>query len=223
MSVFAMDGIDGIQSNMTNTMNTPIEEIERTMPLLVRRYELRSDSAGPGQYRGGNGIIRSFLMLGDSTTFTLLSERERHGPWGLKGGRPGKGMRAFVVRNGSGLRSRVRSKGTCILGRGDEIQIRTAGGGGYGPPRARDRTKLLLEPESGLLSFARARAHYKIPKNGAFHRVSNAIEARIGISFELPERDLESARCFAVTSLSSCCVRSFSFLFERRFFHWWAS
>src|SRR2546428_610849 len=50
------DGIDGIQANMTNTMNTPIEEIERSYPLLLKEYELRADSSGPGRHRGGTGI-----------------------------------------------------------------------------------------------------------------------------------------------------------------------
>ena len=38
-----MDGIDGIQSNMTNTMNTPIEDMERSLPVLIKRYEFRAD------------------------------------------------------------------------------------------------------------------------------------------------------------------------------------
>ncbi|HEX4919238.1 MAG TPA: hydantoinase B/oxoprolinase family protein, partial [Candidatus Bathyarchaeia archaeon] len=57
------DGIDGIQGNMTNTMNTPIEEMERSFPILIKQYELRPDSAGLGQYRGGSGRIRSYEAL----------------------------------------------------------------------------------------------------------------------------------------------------------------
>ncbi len=45
------DGIDGIQANMTNTMNTPIEEMERSYPLLIRRYEFRPNSSGTGRHR----------------------------------------------------------------------------------------------------------------------------------------------------------------------------
>ncbi|TRO61080.1 hydantoinase B/oxoprolinase family protein, partial [Candidatus Bathyarchaeota archaeon] len=76
-----MDGIDGIHCNMTNTLNTPIEEIERNTPLLITRYEFRVDSSGAGKYRGGSGVIRSFRMTSDSTIFTILADRERHGPW----------------------------------------------------------------------------------------------------------------------------------------------
>ena len=69
----SMDGIDGIQANMTNTMNTPIEEIERSLPVLITRYEFRENSCGAGRFRGGCGIVRAFEMLGDETTFTIVS------------------------------------------------------------------------------------------------------------------------------------------------------
>src|SRR5919109_503742 len=83
------DGVDGIQANMTNTMNTPIEEIERSYPLLITQYELRTDSAGSGQHRGGTGIVRSYKALADQTTVTILAERGRNQPQGLFRGGPG--------------------------------------------------------------------------------------------------------------------------------------
>ena len=58
-----LDGIDGIHSHMTNTMNTPIEEIEKRFPLLILKYELRKDSGGLGKWRGGLGIERVYKLL----------------------------------------------------------------------------------------------------------------------------------------------------------------
>src|SRR5436853_5358480 len=82
------DGIDGIQANMTNTMNTPIEEVERSFPLLIKKYELRPNSSGRGRHRGGTGIIRSYQGLTDNITVTVLADRGRNGPRGLfEGGR----------------------------------------------------------------------------------------------------------------------------------------
>jgi N-methylhydantoinase B len=153
-----MDGIDGIQANMTNTMNTPIEEIERTLPMLVTTYEFRPDSGGPGQFRGGNGLIRSFQMLGDSTTFTILAERERFRPWGLLGGKDGEAMKAVLVRQGKP--SQVPNKGTYVLKRGEEFQVHTAGGGGFGNPHARARAKVRSDVESGLISRESAAKSY---------------------------------------------------------------
>ncbi|MDA4125551.1 MAG: hydantoinase B/oxoprolinase family protein, partial [Thaumarchaeota archaeon] len=84
----SMDGVDGIQCNMTNTMNTPVEEIERSLPMMITKYGFREGSSGAGERRGGNGIVRSFRTLGSRTTFTILADREKHRPWGLEGGRP---------------------------------------------------------------------------------------------------------------------------------------
>jgi N-methylhydantoinase B len=154
-----MDGIDGIQCNMTNTMNTPIEEIERTMPIMLTRYEFRENSAGPGEYRGGNGVVRAFRALDESTTFTILSERERHSPWGLSGGGAGAKMRAVLVRDG---RERtIPNKGTYSLGRGDEVVLYTAGGGGYGNPRRRSRARLEEDLADGLITRGLAAKQYR--------------------------------------------------------------
>ncbi|MCZ6532069.1 MAG: hydantoinase B/oxoprolinase family protein, partial [SAR324 cluster bacterium] len=57
-------GQDGVQCNMTNTMNTPIEALEITYPLRVERYELREGSAGAGRNRGGLGLVRALRVIG---------------------------------------------------------------------------------------------------------------------------------------------------------------
>src|SRR5579863_9781753 len=64
-------GDDGIQCNMTNTMNTPVEALEITYPLRVERYELRAGSAGPGKHRGGEGLIRAIRVLGHTARVSL--------------------------------------------------------------------------------------------------------------------------------------------------------
>lgn len=164
------DGVDGIQCNMTNTMNTPIEEIERTMPVMVTRYEFREDSAGPGQFRGGNGLIRGFRAL-KTTTFTILAERERHPPWGLAGGQDGATMEAVLVRDGR--RKKVPNKATYTLLSGDEFCLYTAGGGGYGNPLRRSREKIAEDLADGLITLASAAARYHYtPKPRARSRMA---------------------------------------------------
>lgn len=153
-----MDGIDGIQSNMTNTMNTPVEEIERTLPVLVTRYEFREDSSGAGKFRGGNGIVRAYRSLDRSATFTVVSERERHSPWGLLGGDDGASTRVMLVR--AGRARRVPSKGIYQLRKGDEIQINTAGGGGYGNPEERSEVRIREDLADGLTSRINAVRQY---------------------------------------------------------------
>lgn len=155
------DGVDGIQANMTNTMNTPIEDIERSLPLLVRRYEFRTDSSGAGQYRGGCGITRTFEML-DETTVTLICERMKNAPWGLRGGHPGAMTRAYVQRGRR--RISLPSKATVHLKSGDLFDLNTAGGGGYGTPIRRKREAIEADMENGLITRMYASLHYPRPK-----------------------------------------------------------
>ena len=153
-----IDGIDGIQCNMTNTMNTPIEEIERSIPLMMIKYEFRPDSSGAGEWRGGSGLVRRYRILADMTTFTVLADREKHSPWGLFGGRSGRRTEVLVRRGGR--ESKVPAKTTLVLDRGDEVEIRTAGGGGFGPPVKRRRSSVQRDVADGLVSPAASRRAY---------------------------------------------------------------
>jgi len=155
-----MDGIDGIQCNMTNTLNTPVEEIERSFPIRMTRYEFRSDSAGPGEHRGGSGLVRCYKALAAGTTFTVLADRERHSPWGLLGGGEGAGTKVLLTKRRKSFT--VPSKSTHVLEAGDELEVRTAGGGGYGPPQR--RLASLVEPDikNHILSRAKAERDYQI-------------------------------------------------------------
>jgi len=130
---YGKDGVDGIHCNMTNTMNTPIEAIERYYPLLFEQYELRAESYGAGRWRGGCGIKRSWTLLSPSAEVTVFGERTIVPPWGLMGGKSGA-LGAYWVKRKDGRRERIKSKATLILKRGDTLIIETPGGGGYGSP-----------------------------------------------------------------------------------------
>jgi N-methylhydantoinase B len=110
---------------MTNTLNTPIEVLERNYPLRIRRYALRDGSGGAGRQRGGDGLIREFEFL-TPTTVTLLTERRRHAPWGLHGGSAGQPGRNLC--NGQPLAAKVNWQADA----GDRLCIETPGGGGFG-------------------------------------------------------------------------------------------
>ncbi|MFC1923930.1 hydantoinase B/oxoprolinase family protein [Chloroflexota bacterium] len=126
-------GVDGIHINMTNTMNTPIESIEQYYPVLFEQYELRPGTGGAGRWRGGNGLVRSWKLLGPSAEVTLVGDRQKVGPWGLEGGQPG-GLGVYSVRRADGTLERVPSKTTITLNEGDTLTMETPGGGGYGEP-----------------------------------------------------------------------------------------
>jgi N-methylhydantoinase B len=139
---------------MTNTMNTPIEEIERSYPLLVKQYELRPESSGLGQFRGGSGIVRSYQAIVDGITVTILAERGRNRPRGLFGGGPGTPTIVTLYKKDRARTQRIRLpvKTRIVLGKGDIIQISTAGGGGYGELKTRARSRIRADIENGLVS-----------------------------------------------------------------------
>jgi N-methylhydantoinase B len=153
------DGVDGVHTNMTNTLNTPIEVIESEYPILFRAYELRPDTGGPGHYRGGLGITRAFTVLEDNVVLTIYSERYKLQPWGLEGGRPGAPSRHYVVR-ANGVREELPAKATVVLMRGDTVYINTPGGGGYGDPCSRPRELVKRDLAEGKVSLEHAVREY---------------------------------------------------------------
>ncbi len=130
------DGIDGIHSHMTNTLNTPVEALETSYPLRVERYELRPGTGGDGQYRGGLGLRRDMTCLASSARVSFLTDRRVVQPYGVEGGEPGACGKNVILRKGEEIV--LPSKGTATLHDGDTISIQTPGGGGYGPWEARD-------------------------------------------------------------------------------------
>lgn len=122
---------------MTNTRDTPVEALERTYPVRVRRYGLRRGSGGAGRYPGGEGIVRELEVLAD-VTVSLVTERRRSRPWGLEGGSPGAAGENWLLPGGHEARAeRLPDKGTIHLQAGDVLRILTPGGGGHGSPSAR--------------------------------------------------------------------------------------
>jgi N-methylhydantoinase B len=126
-----IDGLSGVQTHMTNSLNTPIEALEYAYPLRVRRYAYRDGSGGAGQFRGGDGLIREVEML-TPVQLTLLAERRRFRPYGLAGGEEGAAGTAWVVKAGSAQATRLPGKCSRLLDAGDAVRIETPGGGGWG-------------------------------------------------------------------------------------------
>jgi N-methylhydantoinase B len=119
------DGPSGVHVAMSNTLNTPIEALEREFPLRVLEYSLRRGSGGAGRHRGGDGVVRELQTLREAT-FSLIAERRRHRPRGAGGGAPGAPGRDLL--DGEPL----PGKATGVLSAGARLRIETPGGGGFG-------------------------------------------------------------------------------------------
>jgi N-methylhydantoinase B len=123
------DGLSGVHTHMTNSLNTPIEALESAYPVRVQRYSLRRGSGGRGRFLGGDGIVREIEFLTD-VRGSILSDRRRFRPYGLAGGKPGKAGRNQLV-----LKRRIvplPSKTVFDAPKGSILRIETPGGGGWG-------------------------------------------------------------------------------------------
>jgi N-methylhydantoinase B len=127
------DGMSGVHTHMTNTLNTPAEALEMAFPLRLLEYRLRDGTGGRGRWRGGDGVRRSIEILADAATVSLLSERRRHAPWGLAGGEAGATGRNAWMRGAN--EEPLPAKATFPVRVGDILVVETPGGGGFGPVR----------------------------------------------------------------------------------------
>ena len=124
------NGENAIHSHLTNTRNTPIEAIEHSYPLRVKKYRVRKKSGGIGLMQGGDGIIREIELLSPATA-SFMTDRRKFSPWGLEDGSPGKrGKNSILKKNGKIIN--CRGKQRLDLDEGDIIRLETPGGGGWG-------------------------------------------------------------------------------------------
>ena len=126
------DGVSGVHTHMTNSLNTPAEALEYAYPIRLRQYSLRPNSGGAGLHKGGDGIIREIEVLTDAQV-TLLADRRTRGPYGLAGGADGAPGRTIVIRL-DGSEEEIPGKTSVRLRSGERVRIESPGGGGWGKP-----------------------------------------------------------------------------------------
>lgn len=125
----AGDGLAGVQTHMTNTANTPVEAMERSLPVRIWRFELRDGSGGPGEHTGGDGVVKDVEAL-EPMEAAIVADRRRHGPWGLAGGGDGQPGRDSV--RGDGEQRELRGHAQVRLAAAERLTIETPGGAGWG-------------------------------------------------------------------------------------------
>jgi N-methylhydantoinase B len=124
------DGVSGVHTHMTNSLNTPAEALEYAYPVRLRRYSLRPASGGRGLHTGGDGIVREIEVLTDAQV-TLLADRRSRGPYGLAGGSDGARGRTVVVHL-DGSEEELAGKCSIRLRSGERVRVESPGGGGWG-------------------------------------------------------------------------------------------
>jgi N-methylhydantoinase B len=123
-----LDGLDAIHTHMTNSLNTPAEALEYAYPMRIKKYAIRKGSGGAGKYRGGRGVIRELELITDAQV-TILADRRKTRPYGLRGGEAGQAGRTTLIDDGKDRP--LSGKESVYAKAGDIIRIETPGGGGF--------------------------------------------------------------------------------------------
>jgi 5-oxoprolinase (ATP-hydrolysing) len=134
-AVSGSHGASAVQVHMTNTRITDVEVLEHRFPAVrIERFEIRRGSGGKGEWRGGDGVARSYRFL-QPQSLTVFSERRTREPFGLRGGKPGAPGRNRLIRS-NGCIEDLDSKAHVLMESGDVLEVSTPGGGGFGCPPA---------------------------------------------------------------------------------------
>ena len=136
----------------------PVEVWEQKNPWRLDHLRLAADSAGPGRHRGGLGVDFAFRMLEDCY-LTSAVERTRTAPWGLEGGGEARPNSLTVVYP-DGAETHLAKATRFPLPKGSLVELRTGGGGGYGPPGERDPEALARDLREGYITEGHARSEY---------------------------------------------------------------
>jgi N-methylhydantoinase B len=155
------DGVDAVRVHASGAANLPIECLEHTFPFRILRYELLQDSGGPGLHRGGAGLRRDYLCLGDEVRVALSGERQRTPAPGLEGGQPGAVGKFVLDPNTAAERTLPSVISDLALQSGQVLSVQTPGSGGWGPPSLRPALSVLQDAKEGRVSAAAARDSYR--------------------------------------------------------------
>lgn len=157
----AKDGVNARRMGVGNTGNQPIEVVETEYPVTILAYELPPDRGGPGQFRGGLPLRRVTRLEGDAQ-ITLIAERGRIPPYGLRGGKPGA-LGEYHLNPGVDREARLFSKTAPFQAKaGDILSVCAAGGGGFGDPCRRAPEAVQRDVIEGYLSLEQAEQAYGV-------------------------------------------------------------
>ena len=141
--------------------NSPIENMELKVPLLIEERALLQDSGGPGKFRGGLGISVRVRALAEGRWNLNQSRRKGYLPWGLLGGSPGSTPDNLLRRPGESEFTSVDA--AHVVTPPETVVVQTSsGGGGWGPALERDPQRVLTDVREGYVSVDEAERQYGV-------------------------------------------------------------
>ena len=153
-----------MQISVSQTHTIPVEVAEAVNPWLFEKFELATDSAGPGKYRGGLGVDVRVKIL-EEVWMTSIVDRTKNAPWGLNKGSSGRPNGSWIItpdgeRHLAGKVSRLK------VPAGSTLEARSGGGGGWGPAAERDTEAVREDVLNGYVSPERAQQVYGFSLDG---------------------------------------------------------
>jgi N-methylhydantoinase B len=144
--------LDGLSATAfpSGVMTMPVEATEHTGPIVVWRKELRPDSGGDGEFRGGLGQVLEIEALpGHEFDFSAMFDRVNHPAKGRDGG--GDGAPGVVALDDG---TKLKPKGWQHVPAGRRLILRMPGGGGYGDPARRSTDARRQDAVKGYITEA---------------------------------------------------------------------
>ena len=156
------DGYDhiGMIDASGGVLDQDYEMFEQMTPHRLLRHEYIPDSGGPGQWRGGLGVVTEFVIGSDDTQLVTFGDGDFEPAFGLFGGHDSI-LNSIRLTYPDGSEVVPKNK-DLIRGvpKGTVYHQVAGGGGGYGDPKKRDRRKLSEEIANGVISVEQARGAY---------------------------------------------------------------
>ncbi len=172
------DGIQGLRSGLGNSANNPIEVVETEYPVMIESNRFVPDAGGPGKYRGGAPMEKTYRLLGD-ILLTVVGERKCFPAYGLRGGRPGTAAQ-FIVNRGTAHEVHLFSKtAPTPFKAGDVIWCVPGGGGGFGDPLERDPERVRQDVIDEYVTVEGAARDYGVVLNPKALTVDREATARL--------------------------------------------
>src|SRR4029079_5073930 len=142
------DGNDGLTNPASLAANIPIEVAESEFPIVVERYGLVPDTGGAGEHRGGLAIERVWRCITPEERLIVRSDRADRPPYGLSSGGPGA-TSSNLLLHPDGTTETLPAMFSITIAEADVYEHRTAGGGGWGDPLARDPGEVAADVANG--------------------------------------------------------------------------
>lgn len=166
--------LDGLNATAfpSGVMTMPVEATEQTGPVIIWRKELRQDSGGAGQYRGGLGqYMEVSATEGHEFDFSAMFDRVNHPARGRLGG--GNGAPTTIAMDDG---SPMKGIGKQLVPHGRKVMLAFPGGAGYGNPADRDPQLVKRDLAYGYISAETAKQDYGLSDND--------VEKALGVSQE---------------------------------------